>query len=240
MTISLAIQLLGTGLLCLLVLANRQGWGDPQWPLMGLFTVFLLLLVVCLYVIGATFLRAYNGTLSIMSPWWPISLLFSVVVFFLVIGFVFALKQWPPIHDISTDLEFPPTYTFVLPLRHASHNSLEYDEKNIIHQQTAYAHIQPLFVELPPSTVIEAIQAEVTQQAWQLHGVNTDTGSIEVSERTALFGFVDDMVIRVRPDGGGSRVDMRSISRIGQSDFGANARRIQQFLQQVSERLKAN
>ena len=55
-------------------------------------------------------------------------------------------------------------------------------------------------------------------------------GRLEATARTRWFGFRDDVVVRVRPDGAGSRVDVRSVSRVGRSDLGTNARRIRGFM----------
>jgi uncharacterized protein (DUF1499 family) len=49
-----------------------------------------------------------------------------------------------------------------------------------------------------------------------------------------LFGFKDDIVVRVTPSGNGSRVDVRSLSRVGRSDFGVNANRVRKFLRQLA------
>jgi uncharacterized protein (DUF1499 family) len=54
-------------------------------------------------------------------------------------------------------------------------------------------------------------------------------GRIEANETTRWFRFTDDVVIRVAPDGAGSRVDVRSVSRVGRSDFGVNAGRIRAY-----------
>ncbi|HJR53568.1 MAG TPA: DUF1499 domain-containing protein, partial [Gemmatimonadota bacterium] len=61
-----------------------------------------------------------------------------------------------------------------------------------------------------------------------------DRGRIEATATTPWFGFKDDVVVRIRPEAGGSRVDVRSVSRVGRSDVGTNARRIEEYLEIVS------
>jgi uncharacterized protein (DUF1499 family) len=65
---------------------------------------------------------------------------------------------------------------------------------------------------------------------WEIVATAPAEGRLEATARTRWFGFRDDVVVRVRPDGSGSRVDVRSVSRVGRSDLGTNARRIERFL----------
>ena len=68
---------------------------------------------------------------------------------------------------------------------------------------------------------------------WEIVSASEDEGRIEATATTLWFGFKDDVVIRVRPDNGGSRVDLRSVSRVGGGDLGANAARIRAFIAAV-------
>ena len=70
---------------------------------------------------------------------------------------------------------------------------------------------------------------------WEIAAVDTVAGRVEATDRTRWFGFRDDVVVRVTPDAGGSRVDVRSLSRVGGSDVGTNARRIRTFLARLRE-----
>ena len=74
---------------------------------------------------------------------------------------------------------------------------------------------------------------------WQIVATAPAEGRLEATDRTRWFGFRDDVVVRVRPDGAGSRVDVRSVSRVGRSDLGTNARRIQAFLAALRTALAA-
>jgi len=64
------------------------------------------------------------------------------------------------------------------------------------------------------------------------------TGRIEATDSTFWFGFIDDVVVRLTPEtDGGTRVDVRSVSRVGLGDAGANARRVRNFLFDLADRL---
>ncbi len=65
---------------------------------------------------------------------------------------------------------------------------------------------------------------------WTVVAADAEAGRIEASDRTRWFGFTDDIVVRVTPDGAGSRIDVRSSSRIGTGDFGTNAARVRAYI----------
>jgi uncharacterized protein (DUF1499 family) len=65
---------------------------------------------------------------------------------------------------------------------------------------------------------------------WEVVASDAATGRIEATATSRWFGFKDDVVVRIRPEGAGSRVDVRSMSRVGVGDLGANAERVREFL----------
>jgi len=140
----------------------------------------------------------------------------------------------PPIHDISTDTETPPTFVAVLPLRKDAANPAEYGGAEIARQQhQAYPDIQPAIVALAaPQAYARALQV-AQAMGWSIVATAPKSGHIEATDTTLWFGFKDDIVIRVRAQGDASRVDIRSVSRIGRSDIGKNAQRIRDFLQRL-------
>jgi uncharacterized protein (DUF1499 family) len=136
----------------------------------------------------------------------------------------------PPIHDITTDTENPPRFVAVLARRAGAANSADYDAKVAAQQKSAYPDIAP--INLPePSTAraFERALAVARSLGWEIVAAEPKEGRIEATDTTRWFGFKDDVVIRVRPDGAGTRVDVRSVSRVGRSDVGANAARIRRF-----------
>ncbi len=137
----------------------------------------------------------------------------------------------PLIHDITTDTRDPPQFIEAVKLRKPRENPLEYGGPRVAAKQlAAYPHIQPIFTELGREAAItEAIQT-VKDMRWEFINIDYDEGIIEAYDTTRIFRFVDDIVIRVRADGAGSRVDIRSVSRIGLGDLGKNAQRIAGFI----------
>jgi uncharacterized protein (DUF1499 family) len=137
----------------------------------------------------------------------------------------------PPIHDITTDTQDPPEYVAVLPLRVNAPNTTVYGgEKIAARQREAYPDLQPLMLNIPPPQAFERARATVREMGWDLVGADAVAGRIEATDTTFWFGFKDDVAIRVRPADGGSRVDVRSLSRVGGGDAGTNAKRIRAYL----------
>ncbi len=144
-------------------------------------------------------------------------------------------QQVPRIHDITTDTITPPTFTAVVPLR-VDANPLAYTEDKAAAQREGYPALGPLHLEASPGDAYARALALVGARGWELVADSAETRVIEATDTTRWFGFKDDVVIRVSamPDGG-SRVDMRSVSRVGRSDVGTNARRIEDFLADLSQ-----
>jgi len=145
-------------------------------------------------------------------------------------------EQVPPIHDITTDVVNPPEFVAVLPLRANAPNPATYGGKEVADaQQKAYPDIRPLVLSTtPPEEAYARALAAVRAEGWDLVGADSTAGRIEATATTGWFGFKDDVVVRVQPEDGGSRVDVRSVSRVGGSDVGTNAQRIRGYLRKVA------
>jgi uncharacterized protein (DUF1499 family) len=136
----------------------------------------------------------------------------------------------PPIHDISTDLENPPAFEAVVPLRSDASNSLERPSSLAAEQREAYANLAPLVLPVPLDQAFARALAAAQNDGWQIVTADRSTGRIEATQTSRWFGFTDDIVVRLTPWGAGTRVDVRSVSREGQSDMGRNARRLRRYL----------
>ncbi|MDX1580549.1 MAG: DUF1499 domain-containing protein, partial [Alphaproteobacteria bacterium] len=79
----------------------------------------------------------------------------------------------------------------------------------------------------------------VRDKGWEIADISAAAGRIEATATTLFFGFKDDVVIRVRASDGQTQVDMRSASRVGLSDLGANAARIEDFMSELKEEMEA-
>ncbi|HEV8106992.1 MAG TPA: DUF1499 domain-containing protein [Burkholderiales bacterium] len=115
-------------------------------------------------------------------------------------------RSVPPINDISTD----PT-----------------EQSDA--QRRAYPDIQPLRLAVAPNIAFERAKGAIEEAGWQIVREDPSAGRIEALATTLWFGFKDDVIVRINADGAGSRVDVRSKSRVGRSDLGTNAQRIRAF-----------
>jgi len=146
----------------------------------------------------------------------------------------------PPIHDISTDLKNPPQFVDILPLRKNAPNPPEYAGQETAEQQReAYPKLETLVLELPLERVYEAAQKASENLGWDLVSANLEgeQARIEATDTTLWFGFKDDVVVRLQTVEQGTRVDVRSKSRVGKGDVGKNAERINEFLTRLKRSL---
>lgn len=140
----------------------------------------------------------------------------------------------PPIHDITTDTENPPQFVAILPLRANAPNPPEYAGAEAAEQQrTAYPELGPLVLPVRPEQAFTRALEAARGMRWEIVDANASEGRIEATDRTFWFGFADDVVIRVTPTPEGSRIDVRSKSRVGGGDVGTNARRIRSYFDRV-------
>ena len=138
----------------------------------------------------------------------------------------------PPIHDITTDLDDPPRFVAVQPRRQGAPNPAEHGGAALAaRQREGYPDLGPARFSGPPDRVFARAVDVARGLGWEIVAAAPAEGRLEATDRTRWFGFRDDVVVRVRPDGAGSRVDVRSVSRVGRSDLGTNARRIRAFLE---------
>ena len=145
-------------------------------------------------------------------------------------------KASPPIHDITTDTDNPPRFIAMIPLRQGSPNSAEYQGEAIARQQhMAYSDIQPATIAEPPDAAFRRALSAARDLGWQIVAAVPAQGRIEATDTTLWFGFKDDIVVRVAPAAGGSRIDVRSVSRLGQGDLGKNAARIRAYLRRLQQ-----
>ena len=139
----------------------------------------------------------------------------------------------PPIHDVTTDLENPPTFVAVVPLRADTPNSLDRPPLLAEQQRKAYPDLAPVTLPASQDQVFDRALAVAQDLGWRIVTADKAAGRIEATDTTRWFGFEDDVVVRLTPWGSGTRVDVRSVSRVGRGDAGTNARRIREYLGQL-------
>jgi uncharacterized protein (DUF1499 family) len=164
-----------------------------------------------------------------------VALCFALAAFVPPVLLLEQAKRAPPIHDITTDPFDPPVFVSLMPMRKQVPNGADYGGMEIAkQQQKAYPDIKSLVVKTPPAETMQKAIDAARASGWQIVSSDTPTGRIEATDTTTWFAFKDDVVVRVRPEAnGGSRVDVRSVSRVGESDVGANAARVRKFLSRM-------
>jgi uncharacterized protein (DUF1499 family) len=159
-----------------------------------------------------------------------LALLGGALAFGIPFQFQQSARSVPPIHDITTDLENPPVFEAVVPLRADAPNSLERPATLVQQQREGYPDLAPVTLPTPPAQAFDRALAAAQDAGWRIVTADKNAGRIEATDTTRWFGFEDDVVVRLTPWGSGTRVDVRSVSRIGRSDIGTNARRIRRYL----------
>ena len=155
-------------------------------------------------------------------------------------GIAFALPQ---INDVSTDLKSPPPFLFSAKAREARAGGepLPASEAAIKAQRAAYPDIATITVEADSTAAYQLALAAAASLGWKVvdseppNLAGDGAALIEATARTLFFGFVSDIAIRIRPGATRTAIDIRSVSRVGRHDFGANARRIRKFAAAIKE-----
>jgi uncharacterized protein (DUF1499 family) len=137
----------------------------------------------------------------------------------------------PRINDFTTDLAEPPGFVFAATLEGNEGRDLSYPPDFAAIQRECCADLRPGKLLVPPPVAYErALKVAQSMPTWRVTRGDAAALAIEAIATSRVFNFVDDVVIRVRPEGAGSRVDVRSKSRVGKGDVGANTARIRAFV----------
>lgn len=139
----------------------------------------------------------------------------------------------PPIHDITTDPDDAPALIEAARAPDNAGQDFAYPRDTTALQRDAYPDISPILVSAAPADAYAAAQRAATALGWEVLRSDPATGTLEAKATSRTFLFVDDVSVRVRPQDAGSRIDVRSRSRVGKSDLGANAARIRAFAAEV-------
>jgi uncharacterized protein (DUF1499 family) len=204
----------------------RTGFAILRWSAYGgLFSAF-----VCgVGLIGSVQVWIYDG------------MIFAILGLMISLGTAGNIWNWkqtishlPYIHDITTDTQNPPAFVSILPLRKNADNPSEYGGAEIAAQQIkAYPDVKPLVVKLPADAAFEQALTAARSLGWKIIDASKNEGRIEAVDTTFWFGFKDDVIIRITPIEARSRIDVRSVSRVGRSDVGTNAKRIRAFFKEI-------
>lgn len=147
-------------------------------------------------------------------------------------------QSYPPIHDVSTDLDNMLKFVAVLSLRANVPNTTVYGgapnmtpERNAKLQREAYPTLTSQYYEESEEAMFTRALSAVNKMGWKLVDAAPEEGRIEATATTFWFRFKDDIVIRIKPANGQAQVDARSLSRVGGGDAGANAKRLLGFFE---------
>jgi hypothetical protein len=143
--------------------------------------------------------------------------------------------DYPPIHDITTDTRDPPVFTAAEQQRGPDANTLEIDADVTALQQKAYPDLQTILSEMSIDEAFDRALQVARDMGWDIYHQDRNVGVIEAVDTTTIMTFKDDVVIRVRSNAQGTLLDLRSVSRVGIGDIGANAKRIRAFQQKFGQ-----
>ena len=217
-------------------LGNRMGMWDYRTGLQ----VFLRWGAWCgLIAAGISLIGCFTATadrqrrgLSLAAAGIVIGALAFAVPYATYTRFQSVAKVW----DITTDMVNPPRFVAIVPLRARAPNKPEYRAAQFAPiQKKAYPDIVPVELTKSPADAFKAALAVARSFGWAIVASVPTEGRIEATDTTFWFGFKDDIVIRIAANGSGSRVDIRSYSRLGRNDGGKNAARVRAYI----ARLKA-
>jgi hypothetical protein len=225
------------------VAAVGTGWGFWAYTsgLKGVAGAFLLGVAALLMGLVQEWRVRKSTTPPLRARRW-VGMLVALVYVGWVGTFLVKALTVPAIHDISTDLADPPTFQ-TLQMRadnldnvpgadDAKMRGLTPEQRWAMVHQKAYGDIRSVRVNEPVASVVAKAERLAKARGWDVAISLPEEGRLEATETSAFFQFKDDVVLRVRPSatGAGSIVDMRSVSRVGQSDLGMNAKRVRSFL----------
>ena len=185
--------------------------------------------------LGVAFKIFFAGLRSGPAYFWVFALLAALPAI-LALPMVVKALSYPSINDVSTDLETPPTFVAALQAPANLDRDLSFPARFGPIVKESYPDVRPLVLEETPEAAFQRVEELVKlQSGWVITHRDAETRTLEGEVTSSVFGFVDDFVIRVSDQAGKARVDMRSKSREGRSDLGANAERIQNFFAELSK-----
>ena len=230
--IPLCIALISLATLAVSGVGVRQGWWDLRLGFQMLeWSAYGGLAAAACAVIILTIPKLRTGAVMLLALTIGLGLLTGYVPW----HHRQQARALPKIHDISTDLINPPLFVKILPLRASAPNPATYGGPEVAAaQKSGYPDIAPRDLNLAPTAAFARAVTAAKSMGWELVHADANNGIIEATATTFWFGFKDDVVIRIMPTATGSRVDMRSVSRVGKSDVGANAARIREFFTKLA------
>lgn len=215
------------------------------WHFRNSFLIFIVAALVCLGILFFALMKLARQQLSGVNESKPLLLAVMCAALPLVV-LAYQISQAasaPMLHDISTDTQNPPQFNLARQQRSGDDHSVEYEPANAAIQAEFYTDLHSRTYSLTPEILARQVTLAISQVGLSSQGGMQSADGIlqlEATETSLLFGFVDDLVVRIKPVEGGSVLDIRSMSRQGKSDLGQNAKRIRRLLAALEENLARN
>jgi uncharacterized protein (DUF1499 family) len=207
----------------------RLGWWQVVTALsISEWAVYVAALGLVVSVIGAVLSRPRARRRGFLLS--LIGIVASLPVVVMAMQWEYAARTYPAINDISTDIEDPPVF-WDMP-----NPTVHPGAATAALQRAAYPDLVPLNLSVAPERAYALAKALTKDKGWEIIADEPKEGRIEAVDRSLLYGFKDEIVIRIVASDGGARVDLRSRSRIGRIDRGVNAKRIRDFLSALKAR----
>lgn len=222
-------------LACAVVFAGFTAMTLARFDLIGKLEGFR----VFMYAVPIAGVAALVGIVALVMNWrtgWPAA--GKALAAIILGGGAFAAatialapaKSVPPIHDITTDLENLPTFTKLAVPEDNLRGVETVENWQQLHRE-GYAGLTGIILDMPPAEVIARAEELALARGWTIEAVKPEEGRLEAVAYASWIRFEDIVVVRATETGEGkTRVDMRSVSRVGISDVGENAKRIREFL----------
>jgi uncharacterized protein (DUF1499 family) len=209
----------------------RSGFAIMRWAFFGALAAALISLA------GLILGRGSRPAVLVMAL---LGVLIGLVTAYLPWNYKRTADSLPKIHDITTDVVSPPEFVAAASLRREGDHPVTYDGPEVAaQQQQAYADLAPLITKAPKAQVFDAASATLENMGLEITGRDPEHGRLEAVHTSLLYGFKDDLVVRIEETADGTKVDMRSKSRVGRSDIGMNAKRIRTFMAKLKAALPA-
>jgi uncharacterized protein (DUF1499 family) len=202
-------------------------FGLPWKAGLGTFAISAIIAgiggIICLIAL----LRRRGGTLPVLAA------AAGLAAFAIPAAIIAEGRTKPPIHDLTTDTANAPQFIAITPeLRGKDSNTIVYDPALAAKQAKAYPTLRPLVVADAPDAAFTEALAAARARGWAIVATRAPT-RIEATDTVPWWGFKDDIVVRLTPEGAGTRIDVRSTSRVGVGDLGVNAKRISDYLAKI-------
>ena len=222
------------------VLGLRQAFTILRWAFYGAAAAGVLTVLLFL----ARRLFGWEMSMGMLLAAFVVALATVVALF----GLYRTARSVPPIHDVTTDLDDPPTFSVLAPRAGESEpvvpaggradlRALSPQERWRVYHREAYGDLKPLVLSGSVEEVTRLAEQVARHMGWKVALADPATGRLEATATTPWFRFKDDVAVRITAladEPGKVRVDVRSVSRIGISDLGANAKRIRAFLRALA------